>query len=35
MLAAWEEFVADPSLYAETAWVDGVVGCLAGEMLER
>ncbi len=35
MLAAWEDFVADPSLYAATDWVDGVVGCLMDEILER
>jgi len=32
MLADWEAFVNDPSLYAESAWIDGAPGCLAREI---
>ncbi|MFQ5400519.1 MAG: M23 family metallopeptidase [Anaerolineae bacterium] len=32
MLADWEAFVNDPSLYDETAWVNGTPGCLAREI---
>ncbi len=35
LMTDWEEFVNDSSLYDETVWVDGIVGCLADEITER
>ncbi len=34
LMADWEAYTGDPDLYDESAWVDGVTGCSAGDMTE-